>query len=211
MLLTAVGFVLAGCAAAPSASPPASVAAPVVAFYGDSYTQGVGASSPDRRWSTRLSQDRGWREFNPSRSGLGFLTHRDAFHVDLPAEIVEADPDIVIVAMGLNDVFSYHQHAAEIRGAIQRDLTKLAAEMPRARLVVVEPFWWSRERPAALETIIGWVREAAESVAAGYVPGASRWIQGRPGQMAADGLHPNDAGHDLIYREMDAALTELGL
>src|SRR5580700_9199130 len=43
-----------------------------VAFYGDSYTLGIGATSAARRWSTIICAERGWREFNPSVNGLGF-------------------------------------------------------------------------------------------------------------------------------------------
>ena len=59
--------------------------------------------------------------------------------------------------------------------------------------------------------IIGWVRDAAAGIGADYIPGASHWITGREGEMAADGLHPNDAGHDVLFRRMDAALTDIGL
>jgi lysophospholipase L1-like esterase len=208
---------LAGCAAAPSVAPsaatpaPGPADAPLVAFYGDSYTEGMGASSPERRWSTMLSADRGWREYNPSISGLGFVNYRESFDVDLPSDIVAQHPDIVIVTMGLNDAFSYDMHAAEIKTAIHRDLHLLADELPDARLVVVEPFWWNAEVPPSLEAIAGWVRETAREIGADHIPGASGWIQGREGEMAADGLHPNDAGYELIYERMDAALTELGL
>ena len=76
---------------------------------------------------------------------------------------------------------------------------------------MVEPFWYTSDRPASIEAIIGWVEAAADDIGADYIPGASRWIQGREGEMAADGLHPNDAGYELITQRMDAALSDLGL
>ncbi|WP_438354046.1 SGNH/GDSL hydrolase family protein [Microbacterium sp. CJ88] len=201
---------LAACGApAPSSTVPPGDG-PIVAFYGDSYTLGTGASDPSKRWSTRISAERGWREVNPSVNGLGFVNHRDARH-DLPGEVIAAHPDIVFVTMGLNDAFSYDRAADEIHQQIGADLTRLHDALPDARFIVVEPFWYTAVRPPALEQIIAWVREGAASIGADYIPGASSWIQGRDGEMASDGLHPNDSGYDLMTRKMDAALTVLGL
>ena len=210
-LLTAVGLTLTGCtAAAPTASEPPDDA-PVVAFYGDSYTRGTGATSLEQRWSTRISVERGWREVNPSVNGLGFVNNRQALGADLPADIIDAEPDIVFITMGLNDVFSYDRVGDGIRRQIDADFAQLTTALPDARFIVVEPFWYTNERPDGLEVIIGWVKAAADRTGADYIPGASRWIQGREGEMAADGLHPNDDGYAVMTERMDAALAELGL
>ncbi|MFP7759637.1 SGNH/GDSL hydrolase family protein [Marisediminicola sp. LYQ85] len=186
--------------------------APVVAFYGDSYTLGTGASDPAERWSTRIAEDRGWTEFNPSVNGLGFVNNRQSFDGDdLPALIIAEDPDIVFVTMGLNDNFSYDRAAADIETQITRDFDRLTEGLPDARFIVVEPFWYTEERPDSVETIIGWVRDAAAAIDADYIPGASTWIRGQDEFMAPDGLHPNDAGYGHMAELMDAALVDLGL
>jgi lysophospholipase L1-like esterase len=211
---TAALAMLTGCvpAAAPSNEPAADDDRPLAAFYGDSYTLGTGASDLALRWSTQLAELRGWREFNPSVNGLGFINNRRSFDADdLPALIIEQRPDIVFVTMGLNDTFSYDVAAAEIEQQIDTDLARLTEALPDARFVVVEPFWYRPDRPASLETIIGWVRAAAERYDLPFVEGASTWIAGAPGLMAADGLHPNDEGYALMLRNMDAALADLGL
>jgi lysophospholipase L1-like esterase len=185
--------------------------APVVAFYGDSYTLGVGASDVSLRWSTIICAQRGWREFNPSVNGLGFVRNRAAFGVDVPALIVAQHPDIVFITMGLNDNFSYAVAAEQIHAAIVADLASLRAGLPNARFLVVEPFWYTDDRPESLEVIIGWVREEAARIGADWIPGASHWIEHHPEWMASDGLHPNDAGYARMAVEMDAALAQLGL
>lgn len=196
--------------AGPPAPPPGS--GPLVAFYGDSYTLGTGTSDDARRWSTQICRDRGWREFNPSVNGLGFINERDRFgEGDLPDLIISAKPDIVVVTMGLNDNFSYDVAAQRIEVQISDDLVRLSAELPDARLIVVEPFWYTDERPPSVEVIIGWVRSAASAIGADYIAGASRWIEGHPEWMASDGLHPNDDGHLEIARRMDLELEALGL
>jgi lysophospholipase L1-like esterase len=183
----------------------------VTAFYGDSYTRGTGVSDPDLRWSTQVARDRGWAEINPSVDGLGYVINRDLLADDLVGLIVAEDPDIVVVTMGLNDNFAMPERATQIESAIRHDLNTFAAELPDTRLVVVEPFWYTDERPGSVDTIIGWVRDAASEVGADYIPGASRWLEGHPEWIAADGVHPNDAGHTEIAERMDEELTKLKL
>ncbi|MEN9620411.1 MAG: hypothetical protein RL499_604 [Actinomycetota bacterium] len=206
---------LAGCSPLASSTPDPAIPnadGPLVAFYGDSYTLGTGASDLSLRWSTQISLDRGWREFNPSVNGLGFINNRRSFaDDDLPALIIAQQPDIVIVTMGLNDNFSFSRAAAEIEQQIDVDLERLTTALPEARFVVVEPFWYTAERPESLAIISGWVRDAAERYGADYIAGASDWIAGKDGLMAADGLHPNDEGYAHMTRLMDEALSELGL
>lgn len=215
----AVTLGVAACAAIPpepaATSIPPEGDGPVVAFYGDSYTLGTGATSDAARWSTIISADRGWREVNPSVNGLGFINNRTVFgDGDLPSIIIAAEPELVIVTMGLNDNFAYERRPDErdrIREQIGIDLQRLRDGLPEARIVVVEPFWYTDERPDSVEVIIGWVREGAEAIDADFVAGASRWIEGRPELMAADGLHPNDDGYAVMAERMDAELAALGL
>jgi len=203
-------LVLAGCTAV---TPPAGDEdAPRVAFYGDSYTLGTGASDPSLRWSSIICAERGWQEFNPSVNGLGFVNNRATDgEGDLPALVIANDPGIVFITMGLNDNFSYDRAANQIRLRITEDFTRLATALPDARFIVVEPFWYTDRRPESVEVIIGWVRDAAAAIGADYIPGASHWIEGHPEWMASDGLHPNDAGYAAMATRMDAELTKLGL
>lgn len=195
----------------PEAAPtPSDEMATRVAFYGDSYTLGTGASTPANRWSTIISERRGWSEFNPSVNGLGFVNNR-LVGIDLPGLIIDDDPDIVFITMGLNDNFSYPRAGDGIKSQIAEDFERLTTALPNARFIVVEPFWYTDERPESVEVIIRWVEDAAAAIDADYITGVSRWIEGHPEWMASDRLHPNDAGYAEIARRMDAALAELGL
>jgi len=183
-----------------------------VAFYGDSYTLGTGASAMANRWSTVISEQREWSEFNPSVNGLGFINNRSTFgDGDLPSAVIADDPDIVFVTMGLNDNFSFDARAKDIRSQITDDFDRLTAALPDARFIVVEPFWYTDERPESVETIITWVKDAAEVIGADYIPDASHWIEGHPEWMASDGLHPNNDGYAEMAEQMDRALRTLGL
>jgi lysophospholipase L1-like esterase len=183
-----------------------------VAFYGDSYTLGIGASGIVRRWSTIICAERGWREFNPSINGLGFVRNRRNFgDGDLPSQIIASNPDIVFITMGLNDNFGFATDADRIRVQISTDLEYLRLALPLARFIVVEPFWYTDDRPDSLSVITGWVKAAAEYIAADYVVGASHWLEHHPEWMAEDGLHPNDDGYAHVAERMDVALTAIGL
>lgn len=185
---------------------------PKVAFYGDSYTLGTGASDDAHRWSTIICEQRGWSEFNPSVNGLGFVNNRALFgDGDLPSMVIADDPDIVFVTMGLNDNFSYDHAADAIKIQITTDFTRLKQALPGARFIVVEPFWYTDVRPKSLEIISGWVKDAAAAMGADYIRGASHWIEGHPEWMASDGLHPNDDGYAAMAKHMDEELTKLGL
>ena len=195
------------------AGPGAANRAPgetVVAFYGDSYTRGMGASAPELRWSTIVSSERGWTEVNPSRDGLGFVNNRRSGD-DIVDQVIAARPDVVISTMGLNDNFSMPARADEIEAAVIRDFERIREALPEARIIAVEPFWYTDDRPESVEQIIGWVRVAALAVDADYITGASHWLDGHPEWMADDGLHPNDAGNAAFAERMDAELTALGL
>jgi lysophospholipase L1-like esterase len=184
----------------------------VVAFYGDSYTLGTGASDPALRWSTLISVSRGWNEVNPSVNGLGFVNNRSSgAGTDLVQQIIDADPDIVIVTMGLNDNFLMPAAADEIKKAISDDFDSLESALPEARVIVVEPFWYTDARPASVDQMSGWVEAGAEAINADHIAGASRWLEGHPEWIGSDGLHPSDAGYAQIAERMDAELEVLGL
>ncbi|MDJ0334246.1 SGNH/GDSL hydrolase family protein [Salinibacterium sp. G-O1] len=214
VLAVGSAVLLLGCSPSlpdPSAEPR-DPQATRVAFYGDSYTLGTGASDKDLRWSTVVCDERGWSEFNPSVNGLGFINNRSIFgEGDEPSQIIADDPDIVFVTMGLNDNFSFDARADAIRAQITDDLARLSAALPEARFVVVEPFWYTDARPDSVEIINGWVMDAAGTIGADYIPGASHWIENHPEWMARDGLHPNDAGYAAIAVRMNVELAKLGL
>ena len=113
--------------------------------------------------------------------------------------------------MGLNDNFSYDLAAQDIKAQISDDLSRMSTALPDARFIVVEPFWYTDERPRSVEVIISWVQSAANAIGADYIAGASRWIEGHPEWMAADGLHPNDDGYLEMARRMHLELEALGL
>ena len=77
---------------------------------------------------------------------------------------------------------------------------------------MVEPFWYTDERPHSLAVISGWVRDEAAAIGADYIPGASHWIEHHPEWMADRTACTRTTPATPTWRpKMDAALTELGL
>jgi lysophospholipase L1-like esterase len=130
---------------------------------------------------------------------------------DLIDRIIKSEPDIVFITMGLNDNFSYDYAADAIHQQIDDDFARLATALPSAHFIAVEPFWYTDLRPESLGVISGWVKDAAASIGADYISGASHWIEGHPEYMAGDGLHPNELGYAEMARRMNDELQQLGL
>lgn len=225
LVALAIVAIVSGCSApagpiesgSPSPTPsPVSTAIPEgarVAFYGDSYTVGFGATDPSRRWSTLVSAHRGWIELNDAQGGLGFLLNRPSFGPgDRVDQIIAQKPDAVVVMLGLNDVLGGYGDDARVKERIDSDLSRLAAGLGEAPLIVLEPMWFKAERPPGLQVEIDWVAQEARAVGARYIPGSSFWLDdGRAEWMYWDGLHPNDAGYAELARRFEAAIGDLGL
>lgn len=182
----------------------------VVAFYGDSYTYGEQASAPEARWSSLVSARQGWVEANASVNGLGFVANRVG--TDAVQDVVDADPALIIVTMGLNDTFIAEAQRDELTTAIHDDLARFRAEAPQARLVVVEPFWIPAPVSPGFTLVADAVKDAAAAAEAEYISGAGDWLTGHPEWRAADEYqHPNDAGYAELARRMELELEALGV
>ncbi|MGB3908886.1 MAG: SGNH/GDSL hydrolase family protein [Pseudolysinimonas sp.] len=178
----------------------------VAAFYGDSLTMGLGATSPEQRWASLLSARRGWTEVNPSIPGLGFVQARGG--LDLPAQIVEARPDVVFVTLGINDLWLVESDGASVETAIASDLERLRAGVPDARILVFALFSPLAAEPPQATVMNGWLRASAAQVGATFVTKSSHWLVDRR-EWTVDGIHFNDAGNAAIADLMDAELRRL--
>lgn len=174
-------------------SVPTSV--PVVVFLGDSYAEGVGASSIGKRWTTLGSAAMGWSEINASASGMGYTTTYQGLPTNYSTRVdvvAAAKPDIVVVSGGRNDYQS-----ADITAAAVSLFEKVRAAAPDARLVVISPIWDSTPVPGGFVSVTDEVRRAADTAGAEYID-VGQPLGGHPDMIEPDGLHPNDLGHRAI-------------
>lgn len=189
----------------PPAEPPPSIAPGDTAavFLGDSYTQGWGASEPDRRWSALVAADAGWVEVNQGQGGTGFvstsglggcgLVYCPTYPERVP-DVAAVHPDIVVIAGGQNDLADLTADPDAVRGAVEETYVAIRRALPEARIIAVGP---SLAQPgnALIDELDVWVRAAAAQVDADYVS-----LDGviEPEMVAADGVHVNDEGHRAI-------------
>ncbi|WP_179278199.1 SGNH/GDSL hydrolase family protein [Rhodococcus sp. 15-649-2-2] len=183
------------------APPPARFipdSVPVVAFLGDSYSKGIGASTNGKRWTTLVSAAMGWSELNLAEGGSGYTTSYLGQKTDYAIKldvVAAAQPDIVIVSGGRND---YEAGTASITGAVALSLFEaIEAAAPNAELIVTSPIWDSTEPPAEFATLLAGVKLAAAQADARYLD-IGEPLAGHPEMIDPDGLHPNEAGHRAI-------------
>jgi lysophospholipase L1-like esterase len=173
----------------------------VLLFLGDSISNGNGATSIDRAYPQLVASELAERFANWSKGGR---TSRDGFALREEA-LLQAMPDWLIVQFGTNDMKPVARRWRKLRRGrevavpadeyveLTRKICQSGMRCCGARALVVspppiEPF--RREYVDGLKLL-------------GYPVAVARW---RPGMVADDGAHPNDAGHAEIARAVVEAI-----
>lgn len=180
-----------------------------VVFYGDSIVTGWrGTTRPRARWSSLVSDELGWREVNLAIDGMGFFHRRgprDASGDRTPSATdtvlldaaIRLEPDAVVVCLAANDIRFLPEHADEIHGAIERDLTRLRDELP-GRPILVVTYYPVVQLSDRGNLINGWISGMAERLGFLYVDAFRRVIDSDRSLLCDDDTHPNDAGHRAL-------------
>lgn len=182
---------------------------PLWVALGDSMTQGIGASAPDRGWAGQLSQRLGQRGWDHRLVNLGVTGARvgDVLDRQLPAlERLEAlDPEagegpaLVTVVIGSNDVV-VRRHRRGLAARFEQLLDRL----PEGALVANLPNPHREAR--AVDALL---RERAEAGRLVLVDMRREGPRSWRGRLASDWFHPNDRGYadlaDVVERAVDRA------
>ena len=178
---------------------------PVVAFLGDSYAAGAGASSPSKGWTDLVSHHLGWVEKNLSLTTAGYSTAGEPGETSYRARIhalVATGAQIVVVSGGRGDV---SVGATRLRSEVRATLVGIHAALPKAKIIVVSPTWGNSPAPARLTAVITIVRAEAVRAGATYL-NIGEPMAGKVALMAVNGWQPNDAGHAAIAAAVEKAL-----
>ena len=189
----------------PTPSASAKTAPQRVAFLGDSYAFGHGASEPSKRWANLVSLNKGWSEANLSRDNTNYSTAGEPGFTSYRARlnaVVATGAQIVVVSGGRNDV---GVEVAQFRGDVRATFAGIRAGLPKARLIVVSPTWGNDPAPQRMTALISIVKEEAKRAGATYLD-IGEPMFGHPSMMDVDGWHPNDAGHAAIAAAVEKAL-----
>jgi lysophospholipase L1-like esterase len=201
--------------ALPSAEPSPSIGPgdTVAVFLGDSYTEGWGASDASTRWSALVAASAGWVEVNQGQGGTGFVTTSGLggcgleycpTYLERVPDVISAQPDIVVIAGGQNDLTALATDPDAVRDALAETYDRIRAGLPQARIIAVGP---STARPGneLIAELDEWVRATAKSVGADYVSLIDPVVI-EPEMVDLDGVHVNDAGHRAIAERVFAGI-----
>jgi lysophospholipase L1-like esterase len=189
---------------------------------GDSTAAGLGAGSPERSYPVLLAQRLAGDGYRVELDSLGVSGARTADVASTQAPLAaEADPDLVLVAIGGNDV-THLTRLASVRRDLRTALVRLhttgapvvVAGVPDMRaLAFLEP----------LRSLAGWrgrvvsrvIRDVAGDLGLPYVPLAERtghfFTEDPDRHFSVDLFHPGPGGYrrwaDAIYPELAGALA----
>lgn len=195
----------------PTPTPSPTDPEPLVAlFVGDSYTVGQRASSPQKRWSTRVARELGWTERNVADGGTGFVSRSPAldrlsYEEQLRSVRDPASVDIVLIAGGQNDFPELRTEPDVVFQAVADTYALAAQRFPGARIIAVGPStpWEIGLEARALDSA---VRAAAERHEATYVSMIDPDVV-RDRFVDADGIHVNDMGYGTIARRVVSQIS----
>ena len=165
---------------------------PLWVVLGDSMSQGIGASAPDRGWVGALRARLPHRVVNLSVSG-GLI--RDVVDRQVPAlRSLGVVPDLTTVMIGSNDLFNRRQ-----RHLVEAHVAELVDVLPDGAVVASLP----QPRRAARAFNDAIVETGRFRLAEFRDPRLRSWS----GRLAADRFHPNDAGYAAMAEIMAEAVA----
>ena len=201
------------------ASPSAGLGSAIktVVFVGDSFTAGIGATTPDKRWSTLVAIGHGWTEKNLGHPQSGYASYgtqgvcaaADSCpnYLAVVPQVVAAAPELVIVSGGGNDAFL---DQTAVKTNVDQTIAGIRAGLPNAKIVVVNPWWDMRPVPDTLATVAESIKTAAAAQGATWAD-TGQPIVGKVDLVTSDGLQANDAGHAAMAKAIDGALKLAGI
>lgn len=175
-------------------------------FIGDSYTRGAGASDVRNAWPEVASDALGWVPQIVAAGGTGYVTSLTGDPAErgcgadrcpnFLTQVKEAAdryaPDVVVLAGGRNDLGK--SGVGETAGVV---IATALSRFPQAEIIVVLPVWDDDVPPEAYGDLRSAVTAAAKSAGVTTLD-IGEPLAGKPGLLASDGVHPNDAGHAAL-------------
>ena len=168
----------------------------VIAFLGDDWTTGSGASSKSKRFSTLLAKQLGLTERNFGADGTGYAkaTATDGTYDSRVADVVKAKPQR---RRGVRRAQRRRRLPARPPSATSTRLfSTLHDKLPDAVVIAVEPFWGDSDKPAELGPVASAVKSEVTADGGHYLA-IDDPIHNHPSFMA-DASDPNDKGNAAI-------------
>lgn len=204
-------------------------------FLGDSITHGSGTSGPDKKFTMLIEKEYGAICQNYGIGGTRIARQRVSSESEYDRDYVsrvpemDADADVVVVFGGTND-FGHGDAAIgsfsdstpyTFYGALHCLYTALIEKYPNVPIVVLTPLHRANEnnpcgdnKPAPVGTLkeyVNIIREVAEYYSLPVLDlfaesGLQPAIPLIREKYMPDGLHPNDAGHEILANKISCFL-----
>lgn len=190
--------------------PPPPPARDVAAlFVGDSYTAGAEGVTSRNTFACKTAEELGWICNLDAQGSTGYVSDGhilSKLNKPYPARLeATADTyraDWIIVSGGLNDGWQAVAQAKAARAYFRA----LHAAYPKARLVVLSPFWVDSNPPANIIHSRRGIKAAAEASDADWIDTAG-WLT--PDDIAPDHIHPTARGHEVLAEHLVSELRAL--
>jgi len=206
---------------------PSKSLGPRCVVLGDSYAEGLLC------FAQRLADLMGWEVWSSGVGGTGYLnpgpTGRVKFRDRVQSDVINRNPDIVIIAGGLNDS-SYLP--ASVQAEAQALYDTVSTNLPSTKLVVVGPWFPSGQPPQSILDVRDALQAAAlsrhldfvdplratnaQQFNAGWITGSGN-IANPTGDgnadnyISEDGTHPTDLGHQYLATKLAVPLRAITL
>jgi len=191
---------------------------------GDSTVEGVGASSPERNYVSRVyARLLGvYPDARLANLGVGGATSADVLRRQLDRAI-DLRPDLVTLSIGPNDITgrvsveTYAKNLETILGRLTYETTAVVVANLIPDLAVTLRFIRSREREAVAARTVRFNDALARRARAHGVQlvdlyvASQREVPLRPELLWSDGYHPSDAGYarwaELLWEGVEARIA----
>jgi len=204
----------------PPVTPPITVSRPIVYFFGDSMTEGNGASSVGNRWTSKLCSQKNWTEINVGTSyetlikaseNTGYTSFYAKYQTAIPTR--PADGKYMFIAYGGNDcAFNFADYTTDLYSTQLQTIISFANSKGWANNNIVVLCGYFENEASWHSTYGGIILDSAATMRRYYsFIAASQTVAGNNNGVhfvnpfntydasgLADGLHANDAGHAAI-------------
>jgi lysophospholipase L1-like esterase len=181
----------------------------LIAFLGDSYTQGTGAPTAARNWSAAAAAQLRMDAWSDGVGGAGWNSAgatAPAVRVARGLAVLTRAPDVIVTALGYNDAGTDAAGLTALRTRYDGTVAAIRAAWPEARLVTIGP-WTPLGPTTALGNVKAALQERAVASQVAFLDAeAMVGVGNRSLYTAADNVHPTAAGHLYLGRRIGQAL-----
>lgn len=178
-----------------------------IAVIGDSYTGGSKEGGmEDVNWVPLAqyalsSKDRPVRIRAESAGGSGYVNVGPTGKVfsDLVAEAIRPGTDLIVFFGSRNDM----EEATLVGRAATSAFDEATAVSPSGELLVIGAPWVDSDVPQSITVVNTALKQATDGAGGTFIdPVAEGWFFENPELIGSDGVHPTDAGHEYLAKQI---------